>query len=257
MKITVLGSGGSGGVPVIGCGCAICTSVNPKNKRLRVSLLIEVEGVTILVDTSPDMRVQCLTHNIKAVDAIIYTHAHADHMHGIDDVRSFNFARNAPIDIYADAETLQALHARFAYVFLPPKPASPGWFRPCLNPMEVTPFMPFFIGGVEVLPFEQQHGQGKTLGLRIGDFAYSTDTNGLPEASLAALAGVDTWVVDCLRYEPAPTHAHLAMTLGWIEQVKPKRAYLTHLSHGFDYDALASELPPNVSPAYDGLVLEV
>ncbi len=257
LKVTVLGCGSSGGVPVIGCKCPVCISPNPKNKRTRASILIESQGTTILVDTSPDMRMQCLANNIGKVDAIIYTHAHADHLHGIDDVRSFNFAKNAPVDTYCDEETLEVLKKRFDYVFFPPKPADTGWYRPCLNPILVKPFTAFTIGAIEILPFTQQHGQGKTIGLRISNFAYSTDTNGLPEESLAALAGIDAWIVDCLSYVPMPTHAHLAMTLGWIERIKPKRAYLTHLNHEFDYETFARELPANAFPAYDGLVVEV
>lgn len=257
LRVTVLGCGASGGVPLIGCRCPVCTSTDPKNKRQRVSVLLESEGTKVLVDTSPDMRAQCLAHNITQVDAIIYTHAHADHLNGIDDIRSFNFANNGPVDVYSDEATLREIKGRFGYAFLPPKPEAPGWYRPCLNPITVQPLVPFRIGSLEILPLEQIHGHQKTLGLRIGSFAYSTDANGLPEQTLDALAGIDTWLVDCLRYEPAPTHAHLEMTLGWIAHVKPRRSYLTHLNHGFDYATLASELPQGVTPAYDGLVLNI
>jgi phosphoribosyl 1,2-cyclic phosphate phosphodiesterase len=132
-----------------------------------------------------------------------------------------------------------------------------GWYRPCLIPHTIEPYIPVTIGDIEVLPIDQKHGKGRTIGLRFGKFAYCTDTNGLPEASLKALEGIDTWIIDCLRYDEAPTHSHLAMTLGWIERIKPRRAYLTHMNHSFDYDKLLSELPDGVEPAYDGLRLEV
>ena len=261
MKVTVLGCGSSNGVPLIGCECAVCKSDNPKNKRLRASIVVQHNGKTILIDTTPDLRTQCLREGIGIVDAVIFTHAHADHLHGIDDTRCFNYLRNLPLDIYLDDETLGHIQSRFGYVLLPPKPASHpadfGWYRPCLVPHRITAYEPFEVEGLHVLPLHQKHGGGRSLGLRMGKFAYSTDVNGMDERTLAALEGIDTWIVDCLRYEEAPTHAHLAMTLGWIERIKPKRAYLTHMNHGFDYDAFAAELPEGVFPAYDGLKLEV
>jgi phosphoribosyl 1,2-cyclic phosphate phosphodiesterase len=231
------------------------------NKRTRASIFVQSGNTSILIDTSPDLRVQCLRENICRVDAIIYTHAHADHLHGIDDTRSFNYTSNAPIDIYGDEPTLALISNKFSYAILPPQPATGafdrGWYRPCLIPRIVQPLKPFHIKDIEVLPLEQQHGKGKSLGIRIGSFAYSTDVNGMPEETLQALEGIDTWIVDCLRYEPAPTHAHLEMTLEWIKRIKPRRAYLTHLNHGFDYDTFARELPEGAFPAYDGLKLEV
>jgi phosphoribosyl 1,2-cyclic phosphate phosphodiesterase len=257
LKVTVLGCGSSGGVPLMGCTCPVCLSDNPRNNRTRASILVEMECTAILIDTSPDMRTQCLRENISKVDAIIYTHAHADHLHGIDDVRTFNYTKNSAIDTYSDAATLEKMKQRFDYVFLPPQPISGpmegGWYRPCLNPITVTPLTPFNIEGIEVLPLPQKHGRGDSLGLRVGNFAYSTDTNFMPEETLSALEGIDTWIVDCLRYDVAPTHAHLEMTLGWIARIKPKRAYLTHLNHQMDYGTLLRELPEGVEPAYDGL----
>jgi phosphoribosyl 1,2-cyclic phosphate phosphodiesterase len=256
LKITVMGCGASSGVPLIGCKCAVCNSPNPKNKRTRVSILVQSPNTTILVDTSPDMRAQCLATDISKVDAIIYTHAHADHVHGIDDVRSFNFNNDAVINAYGDAHAMAEITERFAYVFRTKSPEW-GWFRPSLNPIIIKLYEPFKVGDIEVKTFEQQHGKGKTLGLRFDNFAYSTDTNGLPDEAFDILQGIDTWLVDCLRYDVAPTHAHLEMTLDWINRLKPKRAYLTHMSHEFDYDKLAGELPHGVFPAYDGLVVEV
>jgi len=255
MKVTILGCGASSGVPIMGCECDVCRSSNPKNNRTRVSILVESQNTRILVDTPPDLRTQALRHNLKTVDAIIYTHAHADHIAGIDDTRSFNYYNNAPLDIYSDARTLEELRVRFPYVFLPPKPLKTMWYRPCLSPIAIEPPHTFKIDGIEIIPFWQIHGQDRTLGLRFGNIAYTTDTNVLSQESLQMLKGIDVWIVDCLRYAPAPTHAHLEMALGWINQVKPKQAYLTHMSHEFDYDTLLKELPENVSPAYDGLVI--
>lgn len=261
LKVKVLGCGPSNGVPFIGCNCAVCTSDNPRNKRLRSSILLEAGGKKVLVDTSPDLRQQCLREGISTVDAIIFTHPHADHLHGIDETRCFNYLRNSPIDIYGDEHTLKHISDKFSYTVLPPKPAQSaadwGWTRPCLIPHEVTPLKPFEVQGLTVLPLEQQHGGGKSLGLRVGSFAYSTDVNGMSEETLKALEGIDTWIVDCLRPEPAPTHAHLEMTLEWIARIKPKRAYLTHMTHGFDYEELARSLPKGVEPSYDGLELSI
>lgn len=257
MKITVLGCGASSGVPLIGCVCPVCASTNPKNKRSRVSIVVESATTRILVDTSPDLRHQALTNNIKEIDAVIYTHAHADHVHGIDDVRSFNYAKNAALDIYGDKETLKNLHERFSYCFLPPRPEKTGWFRPCLIANEIKASQKFTIGDIEIAAFEQTHGKGKTLGLRFGKFAYSTDVNFLDEKALETLAGIDVWLVDCLRHSPAPTHAHLDLTLEWVAKIRPRQAYLTHMNHEFDYDELKAQLPENVSPAHDGLVVEL
>ena len=257
MKITVLGCGASSGVPLIGCVCNVCASSNPKNKRSRVSIIVESATTRILVDTSPDLRQQALDNNIREIDAIIYTHAHADHVHGIDDVRSFNYAKNDALNIYGDKDTLKNLQERFSYCFLPANPERTGWFRPCLIANEVEAEKKITIGDIDIMPFNQKHGKGKTLGLRFGKFAYSTDVNFLDDQALLALAGIDVWLVDCLRYNQAPTHAHLDLTLNWISQVNPRQAYLTHMSHEFDYEELKTKLPENILPAYDGLVVDL
>lgn len=260
MKITVLGCGSSGGVPLVGCHCAVCTSSNLKNHRTRVSVLVETRGKRILIDSSPDLREQCLRNNLMSIDAILYTHAHADHTHGIDDLRSLNYHKNGAIDLYADPSTLQELRQRFPYVFKPHVPGH-GWYKPSLVPHEIcmdTGVSRFIIlEDIEITAFSQWHGNNPSLGFRIGNFAYSTDVNRFTRESLQVLGGLDVWLVDCLRPHPSPTHAHLEMTLGWIEDVKPKRAILTHMGHEFDYDTLKSELPSNVEPAFDGMVIEL
>jgi len=261
LTVTILGCGSSSGVPHIACACHVCTSPNPKNKRLRASIAVASEKTALLIDTSPDMRQQCLVNDIRRIDALLYTHAHADHLNGIDDTRSFNHIINAPLDTYLDEGTLSHIKKSFTYVFQPPKPAALpsdwGWYRPCLNPIIIKPYEAFTVGGIDILPFTQRHGGTTTLGFRFGSFAYSTDVNGFSDEAFRALEGVETWVVDCLRRGHSHTHADLPMALGWIERVKPKRAYLTHLSHDFDYDLLAKELPKGVEPAYDGLKLEI
>lgn len=257
MKITILGCGHSYGVPVIGCECNVCTSKNPKNRRLRVSVLVETGDKNIIIDTSPDFREQILSANIKRLDAVLYTHAHADHVHGIDDLRQFNSLQNAVIPIYSNAEIIGSLQKRFAYTFLPL--GKSATFKPSLsaNILPNAPIYSFMLGNTKITAFEQQHGKSVTMGYRIGDFAYSTDVNALSEAAFEALDGVKCWVVDCLRYEPSYSHSHLEATLKWITRVKPQKAILTHMAHEFDYDKLSDELPAGVYPAYDGMVIEI
>ncbi len=256
MKITILGCGSSLGVPVIGCGCAVCNSPNPRNRRTRVSIAIEVAGLVFVIDTSPDFRQQILREKISKIDAVLYTHDHADHTHGLDDLRPFNFIQDGEIQIYGNAEVINSLKQRFFYGFLP-RPAKDAMFRPSLmaNIIPDGQVVEFMIGGVKLIAFEQQHGKAKTTGYRIGNFAYSTDVNGLSEAAFKALDGVEYWVVDCLRYEPSYSHAHLEQTLEWVRCVRPKQAILTHMGHEFDYDKLSAELPAGVVAGYDGLVI--
>lgn len=257
MKVTILGCGSSSGVPVIGCDCAVCTSGDPKNKRLRVSVFIEVDGVNLLVDTSPDLRAQALANDIRRVDAILYTHEHADHVHGIDDIRSFNYLRGDSLPIYGDERTLSTIRTRFPYLFLP-KPEK-IWYRGSVTPHQLTDedIQSFSAGGVPVVAFKQHHGRTTTLGFRIGDFAYSTDVDGMPESALSLLGGVRVWVVDCLRHLPSLTHSTVERTLGWIRQVKPELAVLTHMGHELEYHALLAELPKGVVPGYDNMVIEL
>jgi phosphoribosyl 1,2-cyclic phosphate phosphodiesterase len=256
---TLLGCGASSGVPLLGCNCATCTSTNPKNIRSRVSLLLDIEqqGKTtrLLIDTSPDLRQQSLRHNILTVDGILFTHDHADHTHGIDDVRPFNYHRSGIVPAWADKTTIATLRERFGYVFRPPKPEF-GWYAPALDMHEIPdPLAPFNAAGVSVTPFWQGHGRVNSLGFRIGSLAYSTDVKTLNERAFAALEGIDTWIVDCLKQGESWSHSHLEQTLRWIERVKPRRAILTHMSHELEYDTLKSMLPAHVEPGYDGLVI--
>lgn len=255
MRVTILGCGGSSGVPIIGCECAVCTSDDCRNKRLRSSVFLETSGGNILIDTTPDLRQQALVNNITQVDHVLYTHAHADHIHGIDDTRAFNYRNNAPLPIYGDFQTLERLKMQFDYAFSSPVEQA-GWYRPSLQANEIKSGVEFKLCGVDITPFEQSHGRaGKSIGYKIGNFAYSTDVKELSDEALTLLSGIDCWVVDCLAYEEAPTHAHLERTLSWIEKVKPKRAILTHMSHGLDYNVLRAELPDGTEPAFDNMII--
>jgi len=254
VRITILGCGTSTGVPVIGCDCAVCTSDDPHNRRLRCAVLIDVAGVRLLVDTGPDLRAQALRAGIRTVDAVLFTHSHADHVHGIDEMRTLNIHRGGAIPAFADRTTLWHLETRFGYCLHGARPVR-GWWRPALVPHLIDG--PFEAAGVAVTPIRQRHGRGESLGFRIGGFAYSPDVDDLPEASLSALADLDLWIVDALRDRPHPSHSHLARTLEWIDRLKPRRAVLTHMSHEVDYVSWAAKLPAGVEPAHDGLVLEV
>jgi len=256
MKVRILGCGSSGGVPLIGCKCAVCTSRNPRNKRTRVSIVVEHEGSRVLVDASPDLRQQFLAADLSVVDAVILTHGHADHVHGLDELRSVNHYRNGPLDLWGAPDCLAEVQRRFAYAFDPPH-ASGIWFLPSLVPRPIEG--PFQIGNLRVEPFWQTHGMDRdpVLGLRFGKFAYSTDVKEMPEPAFATLAGIEVWVVDCLSERPNPAHSHLEQTLGWIKRVGPRRAILTHMNHSVEYDAWMARLPAGVEPGYDGLEIDI
>jgi phosphoribosyl 1,2-cyclic phosphate phosphodiesterase len=255
MKITVLGCGTSGGVPQIGCDCDVCRSTDPRDKRRRCSIFLEAGGQKILVDTGPDLRQQCLDAGISAIDALLYTHAHADHVHGIDELRAINNVIMAPVQAYAHERVFERIRSRFAYAFEGGR-SEFGFWRPEIAPHAIDA-QPFELGGVEVRPFRQKHGRGESWGFRLGRFAYSSDTDGLDETAFETLRGVDIWIVDCLRERPHPSHAHRERTLAWIERLAPAQAFLTHMNHELSYRDWVERLPPNVLPAHDGLVLEV
>jgi len=253
LRVTILGSGTAGGTPRVGGDWGACDPTDPRNRRLRASILLETDGTSVLVDTSPDLRQQALTAGFDRVDAVLYTHAHADHAHGIDDLRFFVRGQGGRrIPAFGAEDTMQTLRARFPYVF---DDVGDKLYPPIVEPKVLRGLVR--IGALEAQPFPQGHGPVTTLGYRFGAFAYSTDVIHLPEEAFDVLAGVDTWVVDCLQEAPHPTHAHLALTLSWIERVRPRRAVLTHLNPTLDHDRLSGLLPAGVEPAYDGMVLEL
>ncbi len=258
MKITVLGCGGSGGVPFAdgtpGGNWGDCDPEDPRNRRRRVSILVEQGGTTLLVDASPDLRAQLLDAGPGPIDAVLFTHSHADHSHGLDELRTMTYARGGPIDAYMDRPTQEALTRRFDYAFTSSYDPN-GFYTPILNDVPIDG--PFEVGGIRVVPFVQQHGRETSLGFRFGDTAYSTDVSGLDETAFSILDGVKLWILDCLRERPHPTHCHLERSLEWIARVGPARAVLTHMNHQIDYQDLTRRCPPGVEPAYDGMVLEV
>ncbi len=255
MRVTVLGCGPSAGVPLIGNDWGECDPTNPRNRRRRASILVQQGDAQILVDASPDMRMQLLDAGVARLDAILFTHAHADHCHGVDEVRALNRAMGQAVPIYASAQTLAELKQRFAYIFRPSDPAAGAvFYKPALIPSVIEG--PFEVGGVRVAPFTQNHGFITSLGFRFGTFAYSTDFLALDETAFATLEGIETWIVDCYRRTPHPTHTHLARTLEYIARVKPRRAILTHMDVQLDYETLYRELPAGVEPGYDGMVIE-
>ena len=257
MRVTILGCGGSGGVPMVGPVWGACNPDNPKNRRRRVSIALRQKETTILVDTSPDLRAQCLDAGISQVSAILYTHDHADHTQGIDDARFLKKPTGqATIPAYGTRETLAVLTARFEYIFRQNTEGSGHLYKPFLRAEEVTG--PFAVDGIPVTAFEQDHGFGSTsTGYRIGNVAYCTDVAELSGDALAELCGLDLFVVDCLRFDPHPTHAHFGKALEWVERLKPRQTVLTHMNHTVDYDVIRAKCPPGVEPAYDGLEIEV
>jgi phosphoribosyl 1,2-cyclic phosphate phosphodiesterase len=262
MRIVLLGTGGSAGVPLIGGAdgsgnWGACDPNEPRNRRTRTSILIEsAAGNRLLVDTSPDMRAQLLRCRVPGVDALLYTHAHADHITGLDDVRILNRIAGRPLDAFATKATLDELTHRFGYAFRPWQP--PGFFRPVLVPREVVPGDTVSILGTPIRLFEQSHGYSPSLGLRTGGFGYSTDVFELDHAALDVLEGVDTWVVGCfLRTGPHTTHASLAQVLDWVQRVRARRTVLTHMGPDMDWGWLVANLPAGVEPGHDGMVLDL
>ena len=257
-QITILGCGSSGGVPRVGGDWGACDPANPKNRRRRCSILVERiagdERTVVLVDTSPDLREQLLMTGTRRLDGILLTHAHADHVHGIDDVRPLVIKMKRRIGVYMDQPTDDLVRSRFAYIFETPAGSS---YPPLLDPFLLREGETCVIqgpaGSVEALPFRLEHGDMDALGFRFGDVAYTPDLNAVPEASLEALRGLDIWIIDALRYTRHPSHLTVEEALALIRDLKPKRAILTNLHTDLDFERLRAELPEGVEPAYDGM----
>ncbi len=254
MRITILGCGSSSGTPSVGRGWGAIDPANPRNRRLRASILLEWGETRVLVDTSPDLREQLLAAGVDRIDAVVYTHEHADHTHGIDDLRWLNRDEGPrPIPVYGSPKSVAGLCERFRYIFEQTEPQ--GGYPPFLVAHEIH--RPFEINRMPVESFATDHGRVTTLGLRFGPVAYAPDVAELDEAAFAAIAGVHLWIVDCFGYRPHATHVHFEKVLRWIERVRPERAVLTHMSVALDYDELRARCPPGVEPGYDGMVIEV
>ena len=253
-RVIVLGSGTSHGVPMIGCTCAVCRSTDPRDRRSRPSIYIDVDnGPKILVDTSTDLRQQALAHGIDRVDAILFTHSHADHIMGLDDVRRFNVMQAGAIPAYADERTANDLRRAFSYVFNPPGEKGGGIPQIALAAIDGR----FAIGGVAVQPVPIFHGQRPILGFRIGSLAYLTDCSRLADEAWPLLDGLDVLIIDALRHRPHPTHFTVAEALQAVARIKPRQAYLTHICHDLPHDATNRSLPDGVALAYDGLVVTI
>jgi phosphoribosyl 1,2-cyclic phosphate phosphodiesterase len=252
MRVTVLGSGTSHGVPMIGCECPVCTSPDPRNRRFRPSIAVENDGHTILVDATPELRMQALAFGLKRVDAVLITHTHADHIFGLDDMRRFNDLSGGEIPLHADEPSLAEIQRIFPYMFRPVTQVGGGLPRVSLHAVRDD----FEMFGMRIRSFYVLHGKLPVLAYRFNDFAYVTDTNHIPPDSMEKLRGLDTLILDAVRYEPHVTHFGLWEAVEVIRELKPRRAFLTHLSHHFDHEKTIAELPENIRLAHDGLVLE-
>ena len=253
LKITVLGSGTSVGVPTLGCHCAVCTSTDPRDNRLRPSVLVSYGDRRVLIDTTPDFRAQALRARLERVDAVLYTHAHFDHIMGLDDVRPFNFHQKGRIPIYAAPPTMASIQRIFQYIFDGEKKES--------NVAQLEPRLieggPVDLFGLEFLPVPVQHGSQTIYGFRFGAAAYLTDHSAIPDSSFDLLRGLDVLFLDALRYKPHPTHSTVARSLETVERLAPRRAFFTHICHDLAHERAESMLPPHVRLAYDGMEILV
>lgn len=252
MQLILLGSGSSAGTPVIGCDCVSCVSDDQRNRRTRCSAVVALDtGHTLLIDTGPDLRQQALRENLRRVDAVLYTHVHADHLHGIDDLRAFCHLNKKQIPLYGHAEHMETIAARFAYALREP---SHSWEMPVLatHPLHG----PSEICGVKVIPIPAKHGRSTVYGYRIGNMAYLTDVSDIPESSLELLQGLEFLLLDCLRYQPHHTHISLEQSLAYAQRIAARETYLIHMTHELEYGELSRQLPAKVHAAYDGLRLQ-
>ncbi len=250
--LTVLGSGTSMGVPTIGCSCPVCLSSDPHDKRTRPSALVQYDGHSVVIDTTPDFRAQALRANLKRLDAVLFTHAHADHILGLDDIRPFNFHQGGKIPIYGSPDTLRVIRDVFRYIFEDVNPAS------AIPLVEVNQIDgPVRLFGLDFTPVPVLHGKMEVLGFRFGRAAYLTDFSEIPKSSLPLLEDLDILFLDALRHTPHPTHCTVAQAMAYVEQLRPRKAFFTHICHDLGHSATNSRLPEHVRLSYDGLQLEV
>ncbi|MBL8000201.1 MAG: MBL fold metallo-hydrolase [Candidatus Kapabacteria bacterium] len=253
MRFTLLGTGTSTGVPSVGCLCATCTSTNPRDKRLRPSLLVQSPTTTVVIDTSSDFRQQMLTHRVLDIDALVFTHHHFDHIGGFDDIRPYNFHNNKDMPVYALERTFTALRSTFPYAFEEPEQLGGGVPQVVITVIDSEPFT---IGDIEFIPIPMMHGKLRVNGYRIGSFAYCTDTNFIPDESFVLLEGVDTLVLDCLRYHEHETHFTVEQAVAAATRIGARQTYFTHIAHQIQHDKLNAELPDHIRVGYDGLLIE-
>lgn len=252
MKLTFLGTGTSTGVPTVACSCAVCTSSDPHDKRTRPSVLLEFDGRAVVIDTSPDFRQQALRERMQRLDAVVFTHTHADHIFGLDDVRVFYFRQRAPIPIYADAPSMESIRRIFKYIFDQSYPYG-GIAK--LDPHVIDGA--FDLWSERLTPLPVLHGSLPVLGFRFGNAAYVTDFSTIPDSTVALLEGLDVLILDALRHKPHPTHSNIEQSLAWVERLKPKRAFFTHIAHELGHEETNALLPPHVRLAHDGLKLDL
>ncbi len=252
MQLTILGAGSSAGTPAVGCDCKTCTSTNPRNKRTRCSSFVMLDsGEVILIDTGPDLRLQSLREGLRRVDAVLYTHTHADHLHGIDDLRAFCQLQRKQIPLYTYPDAVEHIKAKFGYTLRDP---SDFWEIPVLSINKIE--KPFELFGHQITPIPVFHGRSQIYGYRINNFAYMTDVSSIPDESFALLQGLDLLLIDCLRVDKHPTHINIEQSLQYVSQINAKQSVLIHMTHDLEYESLTKMLPSNVVVGYDGLKLQ-
>jgi phosphoribosyl 1,2-cyclic phosphate phosphodiesterase len=252
MRLTFLGTGTSTGVPTLGCRCEVCRSTDPRDNRTRPSVLLEFDGRAVVIDTSPDFRQQALRHGLERLDAVVFTHDHADHIFGLDDVRALYLRHKIPIPIYADERTMGSIRRVYKYIFDQNYPYG-GLAK--LDPHIIDG--PFELWGESLTPLQVFHGNLPVLGFRVRRTAYVTDFSAIPDSTVPLLEGLDVLVLDALRHEPHPSHSTVEQSLKWVERLKPRQAFFTHIAHELGHEATNATLPPTVRLAYDGLSLEI
>ena len=254
MKITMMGCGTSTGVPMIACNCSVCISTNIRNKRSRSSILISKDGKNVLIDTSTDLRYQALKNKVDHLNAVLFTHCHADHVHGIDEIRSFNFVQKELIPCFGNEETLDRIKEMFAYIFVA---NNMGGGIPKISLTKLPEYTPVEVSGIEFTPIPVLHGNMTIYGYRFDDVAYVTDCSAIPAESMSKLTGLKVLILGALRHRPHNTHFNIDEALSVVEHLKPKNTFFTHLSHEVDYEKTSSELPEGVSLAHDGLIIDL